>query len=507
MSATGALDKLFGSSSRVKILKLLLDNEDKQLRVNEIIRRSGVNARLASTELKKLAEIGILIPEKSGNSLLYKTDSSSPFVKPLIEVFAEHEWFEWERPSRIHHLVLTLEAGLRPMKEYYGHCLPDAHLVFNYDNVVWFFRLKDFRDLGKRLLPIYQRRKQEIWNDFEKSASTLWNHKNYQSFHRNYIDFWKIAYLTEPVSMYIDSLLKPGEHLAIGNKSFTEDYEDRLWKLAARAEEIGVEKIDVKSILSDYFWIRNSYYGIHRLTEEEVRTEVRKKMGKKKATPKKPEDPKSLSQDLVSVGKDMILMQDIRKKYMMQAAYYLHEFLKKIGEKYDLSPVEMAQTIPSEVLHIDKLMPGLGEELKLRLRSCTVSGNLTEGMKVLSGQSILPSGVQRRSKFELRGMVACGGKAVGRAKVVADVDDIGKVNHGDIIISPMTSPDLMPAIRRCVAIVTNFGGITCHAAIVAREFNIPAIVGTNTATEVIRDDDLVEVDANNGLVRVLQSAS
>jgi pyruvate,water dikinase len=63
----------------------------------------------------------------------------------------------------------------------------------------------------------------------------------------------------------------------------------------------------------------------------------------------------------------------------------------------------------------------------------------------------------------------------------------------------------MPALRRCVAIVTNFGGITCHAAIVAREFNIPCIVGTNEATEVIRDEDLVEVDANNGVVRVLLS--
>lgn len=507
MSGNSALDKLFGSSSRVKILKLLLDDEGKQLRVNEIIRKSGVNAHLVSTELKKLAEIGILVPERSGNSLLYKTDSRSPWVKPLQEVFSEHEWFEWERPSRIHHLVSTLEAGLRPMKEYYGHCLPDAHLVFNYDNVIWFFRLKDFRDLGKRLIPIYQHRKKEIWRDFEKLASTLWNHKNYQSFHQNYLDFWKVAYITEPVSMYIDSLLKPNEHLTIGDKSFTEDYEDRLWELAARAQKIGLEKINVKPLLGEYFWIRNSYYGIHHLTEEEIRAEVRKKIGKKKIKPKIPQDPKSLSKELVSVGKEIILLQDRRKMYMMKAAYYLHEFLKEIGKKYDIPPIEMSQTIPSEVLNIDKLMPQLADELKLRLRSCTVTGNLADGMKVFSGQTIFPSGVQRRSKFELRGMVACGGKAVGRAKIVADVDDIGKVNHGDIIISPMTSPDLMPAIRRCVAIVTNFGGITCHAAIVAREFNIPCIVGTNTATEVIRDDDLVEVDANSGVVRVLQSTS
>ncbi len=101
-------------------------------------------------------------------------------------------------------------------------------------------------------------------------------------------------------------------------------------------------------------------------------------------------------------------------------------------------------------------------------------------------------------------MVACGGKAVGRAKIVKNVDQIYKVNHGDVIVSPMTSPELMTGIRRCVAIVTDFGGITCHAAIVAREFNIPCIVGTADATSKISDDDLVEVDANGGVVRVLE---
>ena len=105
MSGDSALDKLFGSSSRVKILKLLLDNEGKQLRVNEIIRKSGVNARLASSELKKLAEIGLLAAQPSGNSLLYGVNTNSAFANPLKEIMAEHEWYEWERPSRIHHLM------------------------------------------------------------------------------------------------------------------------------------------------------------------------------------------------------------------------------------------------------------------------------------------------------------------------------------------------------------------------------------------------------------------
>ena len=70
----------------------------------------------------------------------------------------------------------------------------------------------------------------------------------------------------------------------------------------------------------------------------------------------------------------------------------------------------------------------------------------------------------------------------------------------------MTTPDFVPLIRKASAIITNEGGITCHAAIVACELKKPCIVGTKIATKILRDGDLVEVDANNGVVRILERA-
>ncbi len=504
MTQLEQVEKLFGSASRVAILKFFLDNEGKKFRVNELARKSDVNKRLASVELKKLIEIGILIPEIIGSVTFYKLNTSSLFIKPLKELFTEHDWYEWERPSRIHHLTITLEAILKPMSQYYRLIFPDQHLIFDYDNVTWYFHMREFRSLGEQLIPIYKKKKERIWKDFYGYAKTLSGRKTYESFHKNYVDFWKVAYIPEFISFYIDSLLAPGEQISIEGRSFTDQYENLLWKFAKGAKKEGINKIDVSPILEEYFWIRNSYYGIHRLTEEEVRTEIKKKMGKKKTKPARIKDPVSISQDLVQIGKDMVLMQDIRKKYMMKAAYYLHEFLKSIGKKYDLTPLMMEQTIPQEVLAMKRCMPKLKEELKMRLRSSTIIGDIKKGIKVYSGQIFFPKGVRKKAKFEVRGMVACGGKAVGRAKIVKNFDQIYKVNHGDVIVSPMTSPELMAAIRRCVAIVTDFGGITCHAAIVAREFNIPCIVGTDDATLKISDDDLVEVDANSGVVRVLE---
>ena len=70
----------------------------------------------------------------------------------------------------------------------------------------------------------------------------------------------------------------------------------------------------------------------------------------------------------------------------------------------------------------------------------------------------------------------------------------------------MTSPDYVPAMKKSAAIITDQGGMLSHAAIISRELNIPCIVGANNATELINSGDLIEVDANNGVVRILEKA-
>ena len=78
---------------------------------------------------------------------------------------------------------------------------------------------------------------------------------------------------------------------------------------------------------------------------------------------------------------------------------------------------------------------------------------------------------------------------------------MSKMEYGDILVAWATNPAIVPAMKKAAAIVTNEGGLTCHAAIVSRELNIPCIVGTKIATEVLKDGDIVEVDADNGIVK------
>jgi phosphohistidine swiveling domain-containing protein len=98
------------------------------------------------------------------------------------------------------------------------------------------------------------------------------------------------------------------------------------------------------------------------------------------------------------------------------------------------------------------------------------------------------------------GMVSYPGVTEGPVRIVNTKADLHKVRKGDILVSISTNPDLVPAMKKASAIVTDVGGITSHAAIISREFQIPCIVGTRQATKVLKDGDMVHVDATQGIV-------
>ena len=107
---------------------------------------------------------------------------------------------------------------------------------------------------------------------------------------------------------------------------------------------------------------------------------------------------------------------------------------------------------------------------------------------------------------ELVGRVACPGKATGKVRIILLKKDVGLIEEGEILVSTMTTPDFVPAVKKCAAIITDEGGITCHAAIVSRELGKPCIIGTKIATKVLKEGDVVEVDAEKGIVRIIDCA-
>jgi phosphohistidine swiveling domain-containing protein len=105
---------------------------------------------------------------------------------------------------------------------------------------------------------------------------------------------------------------------------------------------------------------------------------------------------------------------------------------------------------------------------------------------------------------EIRGMIACPGKVRGEVVVINKKSEFGKMQPGKILVTTMTRPEFVPLLREASAIVTDEGGITSYAAIVSRELDIPCIIGTKVATKVLKDGDIVEVNGNHGVVRVIE---
>ncbi len=110
--------------------------------------------------------------------------------------------------------------------------------------------------------------------------------------------------------------------------------------------------------------------------------------------------------------------------------------------------------------------------------------------------------VQETSK--LYGIGSYPGEITGIARVINVPEDMKKINNGEILISHSTSPDIVPAMEKAAGFVTDVGGLTCHASIVAREMKKPCIVGTKYATEIIKDGMFVKLDAHNGIVSILK---
>ncbi len=150
----------------------------------------------------------------------------------------------------------------------------------------------------------------------------------------------------------------------------------------------------------------------------------------------------------------------------------------KVAETHYGIPQDVEWSIVGETIYI------------LQSRPITTIRSGTTSVKTETGEG----------KILVKGQGASPGMATGRVVVIRDVKDTGSVKAGDILVTKMTNPDMVPAMQKVAAIVTDEGGMTCHAAIVSRELGTPAVVGTRNATSILKPGQLVTVDGEKGFI-------
>jgi len=142
--------------------------------------------------------------------------------------------------------------------------------------------------------------------------------------------------------------------------------------------------------------------------------------------------------------------------------------------------------------------------------SCTAILSYKDGQSFLVGEeaeSMEKNMVKGITEGILKGATAYGGKVTGTVRIVLDPSKAEHFQEGDILVTGMTRPEYLSLIKKSVAFVTDAGGVLSHAAIVARELRKPCVIGTQRATKILKDGDLVEVDANQGVVTILKRLS
>lgn len=208
---------------------------------------------------------------------------------------------------------------------------------------------------------------------------------------------------------------------------------------------------------------------------------------------------------LFAVYAQFMITKWYRRYAQIRSLYRVDALLQEIGDRLQVSNHE-ARCMTYEEMKAALVEGKIDRELlRERTKFCTlyVEKGFTEVLVGDAAHRLVESAEQKvdRNVRELRGQCASLGKAKGAVKIIIAPADMAKMNAGDILVAIATNPDVVPAMKKAAAIVTEQGGVTCHAAIVSRELGIPCVIGTKIATKVLKDGDLVEVDATNGIVR------
>ena len=287
-----------------------------------------------------------------------------------------------------------------------------------------------------------------------------------------------------------------------------------------------IKSKEIKGYIKRFDYYKSNYVYIKHLTEGETKKEVLHYLNNKKELEKKLEELKNYSKNQKNKI-EMILKKhklktnplyffqkltfwrEHRKMINLMGIHILNDILKKIEDKTGIEIKYLKYLSPKE---IDNVIKGLitKNELKKRYEKGIAVIAESNRYKIIQGQEAnslkeeFDKKVNRKKEKIISGNVASQGYAKGVAKIILSQKDFAKFRKGEILITSMTRPEYLPIIKKSIAIVTDEGGITCHAAIVSRELNKPCIIGTKNATKIIRNGDLIEVRAHHGTIRILK---
>jgi len=402
-----------------------------------------------------------------------------------------------------------------------------------------------------------------VWGEIDEISFKKLNNKEllklFKKYNQKFLDWWGFSQVAELIATGAEYLLDKKEKISKEEmsvlttptkKSYTIQEEEDLFKIIdyilsfPKLKKIFLQrKTNKAALLEDrkfikllqnhtkkYFWLNNNYAEIKYLkaeyfikviqriikegiTRKEIKKILnynRKRLGDFKKKINQLEEKLSFSQrerKIIKLIDFFANFQDKRKALSIKGNYYTYLFLKEIGRRTRVSLTDMFFVLPQEV---EKFLDCKFLEIiiKQRKKHFTLIFD-TLGLKIYKGdksikqeRKYLNNNINKVTEFE--GRRAMGGKVIGKVRRILKTSEIKKMKKGEILVTTMTSPDFISAVKKARAVVTDEGGVTCHAAIISRELNIPCVIGTKIASRVLKNGDLVEVNANHGVITVIK---
>lgn len=346
------------------------------------------------------------------------------------------------------------------------------------------------------------------------------------SFFKIYEEFWVYGFIPEVANWGGEKILM--EYI---NKNYPKNFNEIFEALTA-PEELSFYQVEEKDLLTGdlkehakkYFWIRNSYGGVQvitvemfeerlkQLSSQEIEEKINEIDNFLKRTKKKKEKVRErfkLTKETMILASRLsfsIWWQDLRKKYIFMALHVIFHFAREVAKRNEISHSDIELYNPKELLTLAET----GGKLNLTARKKGYMAYYHEKENSISyeygdrANEIISKYADvkiDKNVEEITGLVTSKGKVTGNVRILSGSRHFDSMQEGEVLVTSMTSPEFIVAMRKASAIITDEGGITCHAAIVSRELGIPCIVGTKVATRIFKDGDLVEVDADKGIVK------
>lgn len=352
-----------------------------------------------------------------------------------------------------------------------------------------------------------------LWNNFIDAYVTFWTTGSIPEL----ANYGSIQYLRKKLQGFV-----PEKEVGSVLETLTAP-DDRM--SFYQEEEVELSKAtDIAAHQKEFYWLKNSYAGTQVLPVEffvdhkkelrgDLETEIQQKLSETKVRKWAMQEQFHLPADIMEIGAAIsygIEWQDERKKHIFIILHYMDVLLCEVARRFaydfeslhDLWHYQIGDIIAGKDLRaeLEKRKNGFGVQFSKECKDLYVD-EVDFFWKTYDTEHVV------EGAREVTGVVASkGSRAVvrGKIKIVFDPAKAEYFNDGDILVAPMTSPEYIFVMKKAVAILTDTGGLTSHAAIVSRELGIPCLVGTGAATKVFKDGDMVEVDPNRGTARLLK---